>query len=156
MKKTLIILTVSILAGVAAFSLMRSHKAAASGGALLDSMPELAWVRKDLGLTEEQFAKVSELHAAYRPKCLELCRHISEAHAKLASLTRRDRDVTPELEAAIREHADVHARCQQAMLKHIYETAATLDEKRAGRYLDTMLPYTLDFTQSQPEAGHSH
>jgi len=156
MKKNLIILTVSILSGVAAFSLMRSDKAAAASGALLGPTPEPGRVRKDLGLTEEQFAKVSELHAAYRPKCLDLCRHISDAHAKLASLTRRDRDVTPELEAAIREHADVHARCQQAMLKHIYETAATLDEKRAARYLDTMLPFTLDFTPSEPEAGHSH
>lgn len=156
MKRTLIILTLSVLAGVAAFSLMRSHKAAAPEWALLDAMPELAWVRRDLDLTEEQFAKVSELHAAYRPTCLELCRDISKAHAKLASLTRRDRAVTPELEAAIREHAEVHARCQRAMLRHIYETAAAMDEKRARRYLETMLPYTLDFTQDRPEGRHSH
>jgi hypothetical protein len=155
MKRGIFIFTAALLAGLVAFCLMRSHKMAVGHESMVDSMPELAWVRKDLKLTDAQFAKVSELHAAYRPKCAEMCRRISDAHEKMESLTRKDRKLTPELQEAVREHAVIHAECQQAMLKHLYETAAVLDEKQAARYLDTMLPYALDFTQSESGSLHS-
>lgn len=155
MRKGLIILAVAALAGVMAFCLMRSHKLAAVRGPMLDSMPELAWLRTELKLTDEQFTKVSRLHVAYRPECMEMCRDISEAHEKTEGLTAvKVREMTPELEAAIREHALIHADCQQAMLKHLYETAAVLDDTQASRYLETMLPYALDFSLS--ESGNLH
>ncbi|MEO5715864.1 MAG: Spy/CpxP family protein refolding chaperone [Luteolibacter sp.] len=156
MKKGILIVAVCLLAGVMAFCLMRSRTIAHSRGNLLDSMPELTWVRTDLKLTDAQFAKVSELHVAYRPKCLEMCRRISDAHEKMEGMTREGRNLTPELEAAIREHAVIHAECQQAMLKHLYETAAVLDDKQAGRYLETMIPFALDFTPSGSGNLHSH
>lgn len=156
MKKGLLILATALLAGLIAFCLMRSHTIARSGGNLLDSMPELAWVRTDLKLTDAQFAKVTELHVAYRPKCMEMCRRISEAHEKMEGLTAKQRKETPELDAAIREHALIHAECQQAMLKHLYETAAVLDEKQGSRYLETMMPYALDFTPSAAGNVPSH
>lgn len=156
MKKAIFILAAALLAGVISFCIMRSRMIAHSRGNLLDSMPELAWVRTDLKLTDMQFAKVSDFHAAYRPKCVEMCHRISDAHEKMEELTRKGRMVTPELEAAIREHAVIHAECQQAMLKHLYETAAVLDEKQAARYLETMIPFALDFTLSESGNLHSH
>ena len=154
MKKGAYILAIALLAGVIAFCVMRSHKIAESRGNLLDSMSELAWVRKDLALTDAQFSKVSELHAAYRPKCMAMCRSISEAHEKMEALARKDRKLTPEFDEAIREHAAIHAECQRAMLRHLYETAGVLDASQASRYLETMIPYALDFTHS--ESGNLH
>jgi chromosome segregation ATPase len=119
-------------------------------------MPELAWLRKELKLTDEQFAKVSELHAAYRPKCEEMCQQISLAHEKLEEAARAAREMSPELQAALREHAETHARCQQAMLKHIYETAEVLDKGQASRYLEMTLPFALDSTASGSEPGNLH
>jgi len=157
MKKAVLILTLALLAGVAAFCLMRHHKMAEShGGPLLDSMPELAWVRADLHLTDEQFAKVSDLHVAYRPKCVEMCRCMEQSRTKVEALSRKERTVTPELESAIGEHAEVSARCQRAMLKHIYDTAAVLDRNQADRYLNTMLPYALGDAQTDTGGHHSH
>ncbi len=155
MRKGIIVLILALLAGVTAFCLMRSHKMAVIRGPLLDAMPELAWVRTELKLTDEQFAKVSELHAAYRPKCKELCRSISDAHEKMEGLARKDRNLTPELEEALREHARIHVESQQAMLKHLYETAAVLDHNQASRYLEAMLPYALDFSHSESANLHS-
>lgn len=156
MKKAFLILTAALLAGVMAFCLMHSQKSTQAKGILVDSMPELAWVRSELQLTDAQFAKVSELHAAYRPKCVEMCRRNAESHERLEKLAEKDRKLTPELEATIREHATIRAECQQAMLRHLYETAAALDEKQAARYLDTMIPYALDFSLSEPRNLHSH
>lgn len=154
MKKGLIFLAVALLAGGMAFCFMRSRKIAERQGSLLDSMPELAWVRTDLKLTDEQFTKVSDLHVGYRPKCMEMCRAISEAHEKIERMAGKSREFSPELEAALREHAEIHVQCQAAMLKHIYQTAAAMDEKQASRYLETMLPFALDFSHS--ESGNLH
>jgi hypothetical protein len=156
MKNLLFILVASLLAGVAAFSIVRYHKVAAAKGPLLDSLPELAWVKTELKLSEEQFARVSALHVAYRPKCVEYCQAIAAAHEQLVRLTRRDREVTPELAAAIREHAEVHAKCQREMLRHLYETAAALNEQQASRYLEVMLPFALDSAPDEPENPHCH
>ncbi len=153
MKRALILLAVALIAGVAAFCFTRSHKMAEQHGPLLDAMPELAWIRTDLKLSDAQFAKVSELHVAYRPQCMEMCDRISQAHEKVKAAARSSGSMTSELEAAIQEHAETHAQCQQAMLKHMYETAAVLDKEQAARYLETMLPFALDFAPA--ESGHT-
>ncbi len=144
MKKGLIILVIALLAGIAAFMVTRSHRQSAHNGVLLDTLPELAWLRAELKLSNEQFAKASELHKAYRPTCTEMCHNITEAHARLETLAQTGRGITPELTAAIQHHARVHAECQEKMLEHLYQTAALLDDKQAARYLETMIPHALD------------
>lgn len=154
MKKGLLILALALVAGILAFWAMRSCKMVEHRHVLLDTMPELVWLRSELNLTDAQFAKVTALHAGYRPKCAEMCARIAEARGKVEALAKAGREVTPELEAALREHADTHAECQQAMLRHMYETAATLEPDQAARYLETMLPLALEFSHGQSPSSH--
>jgi hypothetical protein len=146
MKRGFLMLALALAAGILAFGLMRTCKMAERQGVHLDAMPELAWVRTELKLTDVQFAKVSELHAAYRPTCVEMCRRIADARGKVEAQAKAGRSVTTELDAAIREHAKAHAQCQQSMLRHMYETAAVLEPDQATRYLETMVPLALDFS----------
>ena len=111
-------------------------------------------MKKDLELSEEQFSKVRELHMAYSPGCAEMCRRIAEAHKKIEAFATSTREITPEYKAALREHADIHVECQEAMLKHLYRTAATLNPQQAERYLKTMLPFAMDFTHSESGTFH--
>jgi hypothetical protein len=143
MKKGLVILFIALAAGFAAFWVTRTHQQADRKEVLLDSMPELAWLRGDLKLTDEQFAMARALHTAYRPQCAAMCRSIAEARAKMESLARSGRGMTPELTAAIDEHARVQTECQRKMLAHLYQTAALLDDRQAARYLDKVLPLAL-------------
>lgn len=144
MKKGLMVLMLAAVIGIAAFLVTRTHQQSHRKEVLLDTMPELAWLRGELKLTDAQFAKASGLHAAYRPKCAAMCRNIAEARTRLETLARDARAMTPELAEAIREHARVQAECQQKMLEHLYQTADLLDDKQAARYLETVLPYALD------------
>lgn len=150
MNRAFFTILLALAAGILAFSLMRSHKLASREDVLLDAMPELTWLKTELKATDAQFAKVTELHLAYRPKCVEMCRRITDAHAKVDALARANRGMTPELDAALREHAATHAECQQAMLEHIYRTAALLDPGQASRYIETVLPIALELTRSAP------
>jgi hypothetical protein len=156
MKKAAVILAIAVLSGAMAFWLMRSHQIAIHQRALVDSMPELTWVRTELKLSDEQFAKVSKLHADYRPKCIGMCGKITAARGKMAAIAGRDHQMTPELETAIREYAATRAECQQAMLNHIYQTAGILDKDQAGSYLAMTLPYALDTTPNEPGHLQSH
>lgn len=151
-RGTLII--IALIAGLAAFYGVRSYKMAEQKSVLLDSMPELSWMKSELKLSEDQFAKVSELHSAYRPKCMEMCQRIAEAHAKMEELIRENPEVTPDLEKAIQRHAVIHAECQEAMLRHLFQTASLMDQEQAAIYLKEMLPFALDFTHSEPRESH--
>lgn len=144
MKRGLLILLLALAAGLGAFWVTRSHQPAARQEVLLDAMPELAWLRRELKLSDEQFAKASALHTAYRPQCAAMCRSIADAQSTMESLARTARGMTPELAAAVTEHARVQAECQQKMLAHLYQTAGLLDERQAARYLDMMLPQALN------------
>jgi hypothetical protein len=154
MKRGLLFLILALAAGIAAFCIARSHRQAVHSGVLLDSMPELAWLRTELKLSNDQCAKASELHVAYRPVCATMCRHIAEAHEKLEALARGGRGITPELESAIRDHARVHSECQRKMLEHLYQTANLFDDKQAARYLETMIPHALDSVSTGTTSCH--
>lgn len=148
------ILLISLIVGFCVFFAARSHKAPSSHAALIDDLPDLEWCRSELNLSPEQFEKVRELHVAYRPTCEEMCHRIRKAHLRLEEASQGAQGVTPELKAAIEDHARIHAECQEAMLEHLYETAAILDEEQAQRYLTMMLPFALDFSHS--ELGDVH
>ena len=154
MKRSVVILLIATVAGAAAFCLIRSQKLTDRQHVMLDSMPELTWVKSELKLSDGQFQKVSDLHAAYRPKCMEMCRQIAAAHEKVEELIRENPEVTPELERAIHEHAAIHAECQQAMLHHIFQTAGVMDRDQAALYLKEVVPFALDFGNSEPGEMH--
>ena len=150
MKKPILILLLILSVGASAFCFTHFQKQKDRKGALLDTMPELTWLRSELKLSDDQFSKVGELHAAYRPKCVEMCARIAAAHQKMEVLAKNGTAVSRELDAALKEHAAVHLECQQAMLIHIYQTSAQLDRKQSARYLEVVLPYALDFSHSEP------
>ncbi len=153
-KYGIVLVILALLVGSACFFIARSHQAQSRHEVLVDNLPELEWVRSELKLSDEQFEKVRELHIGYRPKCIEMCRQIRKAHERLEDASRDADGLTPDLKAAIEDHARVHAECQEKMLEHLYETAAVLDEEQANHYLKVMLPFALDFSHSEPGGVH--
>ena len=149
-------LLAAVLAGGLAYFAARNMPVAGGRGAvLLDDMNELAWLRAELQLTPEQFATVANLHHDYRPKCVEMCARIHRAQADLDALAAQSTGVTPELTEAIHAAARVRAECQEAMLGHLYLTAAALDPAQAASYLHAMLPMAIGTPPpATSHAGH--
>jgi hypothetical protein len=141
MKRGLWILAFALFAGVAGFCVThwQSHLITASHDGQTQ-LPELEWLRREFHLTDDQFAKVAELHHAYRPTCEALCARVIASHQKMNSAVEAGSRVSPELKAALEEHAALHVECQTAMLTHLYQTAACMSPEQARRYLDVMLP----------------
>jgi hypothetical protein len=143
MKKPFVILIVALIAGFIAFGITRKHCSASNSHALLDELPELAWLRKELALSDAQFTKVGELHAAYRPVCGEMCRRIDESRVRLEAVALGKRTTDAELQQAVADFERVRGECKMKMLEHLYQTAALMSEEQAGHYLKAVLPAAL-------------
>jgi hypothetical protein len=156
MKKRLSGLGLALLAGLLAFFATRGLTLENKRSALVvDQLPELAWLKSEIHLSDEELAKVKALHLAYRPKCLEMCRGIAEARQKLQEAAQAQREWNPGLEQAVQEHARVQADCQRAMLQHLYATAAVLRQEKAELFLKATLPAALGgYHGDEPDSCH--
>jgi len=99
---------------------------------------ELEWLRREFHLDESQFQKIEALQSTYAPICNEMCQRIMEANSKLDRLLSENREVTPELEAAIKEAGSVQEDCHKQMLAHIYRVSAQMNPAEGKRYLGLM------------------
>jgi Spy/CpxP family protein refolding chaperone len=167
-SRGLIVLLLSLLLGVAGFSLVRWHQhmthhhpeesvGYAQHGAE-GHHAELDWLRHELAVTDAQMEKIRSLHVAYHPICESLTKQLEDSHAKLDALTLRATTVSPELDAALKEHSAIHLECQRVMLKHLYDTAGCLSPEQAQTYLKEMLPQVFrhDDLSAGENSGHAH
>src|SRR5215469_4764762 len=99
---------------------------------------DLEWSRREFHLNDLQFKRIADLHTAYAPVCDEMCRRIMEANAKVDRLVSGNHQLTPELEAAIREAGHVQEDCRMQMLAHIYRVSAQMSPADGQRYLNMM------------------
>lgn len=100
------------------------------------SHPELTWLQQEYHLSDEQFARVLELHDAYAPHCAEMCRRIENKNAELQKLLSATNVVTPEIKQALTEAGEIRAECESAMLDHFYKVAQTMPPDQGRRYFE--------------------
>jgi Spy/CpxP family protein refolding chaperone len=145
--RALLIVLLGLAAGAAAFYGIKEQRHAHVVSHSHDAhsrLPELAWLRKKLNLTDPQFAAVAAAHEAYRPTCEALCMRVMKSHEKIKQLATASQPVSPELEEALKEHALLHVECQKAMLNHLHKTASLMTPEQAQTYLDALLPEIIE------------
>ncbi len=134
MKKAIAILVLGLLAAAAGYGAFYFFGTGSTRELLHEERPELAWLKKEFNLSEAEFARISELHAAYLPACRERCARIAAKDAELRELLKTN-TFTPAIENKLAEAAQLRAECQAAMLKHFYAVSQTMPPARGQRYL---------------------
>lgn len=115
------------------FATMPAEKLAAAPDA------ELQWLHREFALTDEQFTRIAEMHAAYKPKCDAMCANLMTAHTKLETLLRASNGtVTPELKAALADISAIELDCQQGMLEHVFAVSKVMPPASGERYRQMM------------------
>jgi hypothetical protein len=155
MKKGGLILVFGLLLGMAAFAGFYYLGTASCRGLLRGSQPELAWLKKEFNLSDAEFARISELHAAYLPQCAERCRHIEEQNQKLEQLLAQTNAVTAEIRNLLAERAKTRAECEAEMLKHFLEVSRTMPPEQGRRYLAWVEQQTVLHAQGMEQRHHS-
>jgi len=138
MKRGFIIALVALALGAGVFFLCYRvgtsplrHVAAQPGG-------EMVWLTREFQLDAGQTQRIAQLQADYEPRCMEMCRKITGNNARLDRLITASRERTPEMEALLRESADIQVECRREMLTHIYAVAAVMSPEQSQRYLALM------------------
>jgi len=112
--------------------------------------PVLAWLQKEFRLNDAQYARLREVHDAYRPECMEMCRQIDAKNAQIEKLLAATNIVTPEIRQALTEAAAIRGECEAAMLEHFYRVAQTMPPEQGKRYLAWVQRETLKPRQMMP------
>lgn len=110
---------------------------------LRQASPELAWLKEEYHLDDRQYDRIVQLHTAYQPKCLEMCRRIDEKNTRLMALLKAANTVTPEIKKTLAEAAEVRTECQAGMLEHFYEVSRAMPPDQGRRYLAWVQRQTL-------------
>lgn len=102
---------------------------------------EMAWIKTEFHLTPAQTAAIEKLHDDYGPVCMEHCRLIREARARLNTLNATNQHATPADYAATQaEMTRLKAVCHDATQKHLEAVAAQMSPAEGRRFLDLTLP----------------
>ena len=120
MKRALWILTGGVALALLAYGGAYLVCSATSRCMMQSKAPELAWLQKEFHLSDAEFTRVSKLHESYLAGCAERCNRIDAKNAELEKLLAATNTVTPEIEKALHEAAQLRAECQKEMLQHCY------------------------------------
>jgi uncharacterized membrane protein len=150
MKKPWFIILGGLLAGVAAYVCIYLAGTAEARALGRSQEPVLAWLQREYHLSDEQYARIRDLHEAYRPTCAEMCRKIAEKNAEVERLLAATNAITPEIKGALAEAAQLRAQCQANMLAHFYAVARTMPPDQGRRYLAWVRQETLAPAQMMP------
>lgn len=135
MKKAGFVLLLGLVASTAAFAGFYYFGTTTCRTLMRESKPELVWLKQEFHLSDAEFARVSQLHAAYLPQCRERCRLVQQQDDKLQQLLAQAGTVTPEIQSLLAERAKTRADCEAEMLKHFLAVSRTMPPEEGRRYL---------------------
>jgi len=135
MKRGFVILSLGLLAAALGYCCVYVTATSSARSLQKSDQPELAWLKQEFNLSDAEFKHVAELHAAYLPKCQEMCRQIDTQNAQLQKLLADTTNVTPEIDTALAETARLRSECQRMMLRHFFQVSQTMPSEQGRRYL---------------------
>lgn len=102
------------------------------------------WLRKEFHLTPQQLSTILKIDADFTAHNEETYRRLNELYGKADALIARSQSVTPEVDAALRECAEVQAESCRTALKHMYAIAGQLPPQESARYIKILQPHILE------------
>jgi hypothetical protein len=156
MKRSALILILGLVLGFCAYCGIYFAGTASRRALLQSDAPELAWLKMEFNLGDTEFARVSQLHEAYKDQCMALCRRIDAKNQELKDLLARTNQFTPEIAALLDEAGQLRVQCQKNMLRHFLEVSRSMPPEQGRRYLawvreKTFLP---EQRMHEPAADH--
>src|SRR5690349_5171888 len=112
MKKPLVIIITGLLLAAAAYGGLFLARTVPSHA---EAPSELLWLRKEFSLTDQEFARIRELHEGYLPGCAHMCAQIAAANRELEHLVLSTNEVTPEITKKLSEISNLRQECQARM-----------------------------------------
>jgi hypothetical protein len=159
MKRTLLILVTGFALALAAYAGLFLARTAPVQA---DAPDDLLWLRQEFSLSEQEFARIRELHEGYLPDCAAMCARIAAANRDLEQLVLSTNAITPQITEKLAEIGRIRQECQTRMLAHFYAVSRAMPPEQGRRYLTQMQRLTSlsnmrhhsETDPAQPDHGH--
>jgi hypothetical protein len=160
MRRLLIMLSVMLLAGAAAFFGGQRLVAYWCVKHMARPTDDLDWLRLEFRLNDAALARVRGLHDGYLPICRGFCERIDARKQELQALIASPTNAAA-VEQKLIEVGTLRAQCQAAMLQHFREVSRVMPPEEGRRYLAEMQRLTLGFHEQiersmLPAASNPH
>jgi hypothetical protein len=154
MKKGLFILLLGVMLSTAAFSGFYYFGTACCRKLMQEPQPELAWLKKEFQLSDAEFTRLTQMHAAYLPQCRQRCERIAELDRQLQRLLTDATNMTPEIQNLLALRARTRGECEIEMTKHFLEVSRAMPAEQGRRYLAWVEQHI--FLRGQGMEAHHH
>ncbi len=95
----------------------------------------MAWLKKEYELDEATFEKVTAAHRRYFRECERRCHDLADVNRHFLSETQEDAPPQSDLDAVQMLRESICHDCRMAMITHVHEVAALMDEKAGRRFV---------------------
>ncbi|PTY08567.1 hypothetical protein DB347_03035 [Opitutaceae bacterium EW11] len=141
MKRAILVTLLGLLGGTVAHYGWLSSQGSRVGGEGLDA--QLAWIKTDLQLTPEQYARIKAIHEQSSPRLLALASRVSRMRDEFAAFERQ-RKTTGEIDFLefaqyVEERRRVDKECLQSTRQLVDASADVMTPRQRERYL-SLLP----------------
>ena len=116
--------------------------------------PELAWLRVEFELSDEEFERISRLHYAYLPKCESMCEMVTEKNRELVRVMLRGESNGGKQNSLLEEVIGIRAACQKMRLEHFDSVRQEMNPVQRERYLSWVLNQSLSSGHQALVGGH--
>lgn len=151
MKSTAYTLVMAMLLGIGAFFLTRTAcekrstlTFAEKVSTLENNTPaNLAWMRKELALNDQEFARECEIHEAHLVEYRRLCAEMNASRERLKRALAGGKEFTDDGRSAILDYEAHFEACERAVIQHVKKAAASMNPEAGRAYVQRMLPHIL-------------
>lgn len=163
MRRSVLILLAIGLASAALVGLSSAVARHLCARHLVPPADDLAWLRREFGLSASELDRIRQLHEGYLPRCRELCERIAASRKDLQAALATGTGLTSVAERKLQEVGALRAECQVQMLRHFHEVSQAMPPDQGRRYLAEMQRLTLGFhgqfeeaMSGDPGGAHGH
>jgi hypothetical protein len=160
MTKPVLILFGGLVLGLAAYVCLYWTQTADARAIANSPHPELAWLKEEFRISDQEFARIRELHDAYLPECAAMCAKIAQANSEFERLVADTNRMTPEINAKLSEIGNLRQQCQSNMLSHFFAVSRAMPPEQSELYMSRMQKLTSlsnmrdHSVASHPNDGH--
>jgi Spy/CpxP family protein refolding chaperone len=154
MRRVAIILLLGLVGAALAFSALYFASTARHRALLHSPAPELAWLKQEFRLNDQEFQRIEQLHEGYQPRCQELCRRVAEKRSELKQLLAGGETNSDLWAQKLAETSALRLQCQTNMLQHFISVSRQMPPEQGRRYLAWIQERTFLQDAGQMESHH--
>lgn len=153
MGRSRLILVAGLVLAVAAYAVLYFSRTSEHRTLHHSGAPELSWLQSQFHLSDDDFARVGRIHEAYLPECARMCARIEAKNQEIKSLVSGTNAVTPALEKALSDAAELRADCHKSMFRYFFKVSQAMPPAEGRRYMQWVQERTLESSHGMADQG---